>query len=249
MGNVSKKGTIGPMKQPLTRYNLSALALNQKANLQAWWKLQNSCSQHLLTTTFETHDNGGRPFRVEITHGSKEALESSKLGVYVDVKEVKVLQDMGDRKFVERENIHNVQKVFIGVDPDSLTFLGNSLLVRSYDKYIFIGTEIYEFSSPEPILFLCSPVGPNDVSYPVALSSTFIYFMVERIYVMKEELMQLARRDYRHVPLSPPSDWLWWCTNAYKLLMQYSANRFHASRLRTEKPLDKLSVLVKRDGE
>ncbi len=87
----------------------------------------------------------------------------------------------------------NVEKIFIGKSPVNATtkfsgghgkrFDGNSILLKLRDaiknQYVFIGATIYEFTTIEPIEKFYSTVGNNDVPYPVALSKSFVYFMLE----------------------------------------------------------------------
>lgn len=43
----------------------------------------------------------------------------------------------------------------------------------------------YEFTSAEPIDEYYSYIGSNDIVYPVAVSETYAYFMLEHVYVSK----------------------------------------------------------------
>ena len=66
-------------------------------------------------------------------------------------------------------------------------FTGNSILLKIGDKrYVFIGHTIYEFSTKDEITEYHSPVGNNDVPYPVAIGKNYVYFMIEDVYVAKE---------------------------------------------------------------
>lgn len=57
-------------------------------------------------------------------------------------------------------------------------FDGNSILLHLDDlRYVYIGSEIYEFTAKEEITKYYSPIGNNDVPYPVAISKNYIYFM------------------------------------------------------------------------
>ncbi len=42
-----------------------------------------------------------------------------------------------------------------------------------------LGSSIYQFETTEEILDFISPIGNNDVPYPVAYSENFIYFFIE----------------------------------------------------------------------
>ncbi|AEP15370.1 hypothetical protein EhV286 [Emiliania huxleyi virus 86] len=114
--------------------------------------------------TYFTHDNYGRPFMVKISGKTVDIYCERYSGVYDILKQYK-----------------NVAKIFIGKD-STLGYPGNSILIRisaSKNRYVFIGHDVYEFTSPEPITKYCSLVGNNDVPYPVALSKKYAYFMLE----------------------------------------------------------------------
>ena len=129
---------------------------------------------------FDVHDNGGRPFRVQIVSPT-------------EVKLFVRIEDDDEVKFKLIKTYKNVEKKFIGNSPmNEMTkfsggygpaFRGNSILLKLKSqspmlRYVFIGDQIYEFSTDEPILKYTSPVGNNDVPYPIAVSKNFVYFIV-----------------------------------------------------------------------
>ena len=87
--------------------------------------------------------------------------------------------DMDERSYVLfRENITPLG-VFVGSSPiNRMTIFsgghgewakGNSILLHlKANRYMFIGSTIYEFDSYEPIVRFVSPVGNSDVPYPYA---------------------------------------------------------------------------------
>ena len=130
---------------------------------------------------FDVHDNGGRPFRVQIVSPTEVKLF------------VRIENDDDQVKFKLIKTYKNVEKKFIGNSPvNEMTkfsggygpaFRGNSILLKLKSqspmfRYVFIGDYIYEFSTVEPILKYTSPVGNNDVPYPIAVSKNLVYFML-----------------------------------------------------------------------
>jgi len=168
------------------------------------------------------HDNGSRPFKVSLSKIIKIYKEEFDNGDYT--------RPRYDKEILE---ILNYKKIFIGLSPKNSStifsggygkeFDGNSILI--YDskfKYIYIGSEIYEFNILEndrknkiddvlssgfrtksniipseisryikeysdEIYNFVSPVGNNDVPYPYAVSSKYIYCLLEDKYFCKEE--------------------------------------------------------------
>lgn len=139
--------------------------------------------------TYEIHDNGGRPFFVNIQ------------GKNVVVERNMDTSDFKDSKFITiphpRKQVlaMKVDQIFIGkkspkggydgLKPSEAE--GNSILLKKGPKYIYIGSEIYEFT-PMPgdsIDAYFSDIGNNDVPYPYAVGKTHIYIMLDKVAVDK----------------------------------------------------------------
>lgn len=133
--------------------------------------------------SFETHDNGGRPFFVQVNKASSS----------VDVR------------VAQRDRRHSLRAlgVFVGrwcVDNYCGEHWGdgNSVLVHSADEvpgrhsYVFIGDKMYSFQTEDcdPILNYFSMVGNSDVPYPVALSDKRVYFMLDRVWVWRSDFRE-----------------------------------------------------------
>jgi hypothetical protein len=64
---------------------------------------------------------------------------------------------------------------------------GNSLLLRDGPKYIYIGSEIYQFQAikGDTIEKYYSDIGNSDVPYPYAIGKTHVYIMLDKIAIEK----------------------------------------------------------------
>jgi hypothetical protein len=139
--------------------------------------------------TYQIHDNGGRPFYVEI----------SGMNVSVWKNNSQEVEMNGKWKYVQLPPKHlfdvTANKIFVG-KPSSFAGYGglsakkaegNSILLAVGDKYVFIGSEIYEFS-PRPgdtIEKYFSDIGGSDVPHPYAVGNTHIYIMSYKCTVDK----------------------------------------------------------------
>jgi hypothetical protein len=135
------------------------------------------------------HDNGGRPFHVEI--------QGKKVSVYKNMDSYELVD--GKFKEIARPEKHvmdfTADEVFVGkkspkggydgLKPKEAE--GNSLLLRDASKYIYIGSEIYQFESikGDTIEKYYSDIGNSDVPYPYAVGNTHIYIMLDKVAVEK----------------------------------------------------------------
>ena len=67
---------------------------------------------------------------------------------------------------------------------------GNSILLKVNNQYIYIGPEIYSFTSIAPIKEYVSPVGNSGVPYPFAIDTQ------NNIYLMIEDVIMLNRNKF-----------------------------------------------------
>jgi len=133
---------------------------------------------------YDIHDNGGRPFRVFID--SENA--SKKVAIYKDVNIGTFKEEADYSKLIKQLT---VKEVFVGKSTGNAEgadhrpgeadfFKGNSILLHvSSNKYIHVGTTIYEFQMDDKVDQYFSMVGRNDVPYPVLLGTENVYFMLE----------------------------------------------------------------------
>ena len=125
-------------------------------------------------------DNGGTPFVVEITSTT----------VCVERH-----QTQGNKEIFETPYEH----VFLGEKgrlKDAIYQKGSSILVCIKENhYVYIGSEIYSFTTTEPILFYESPVGSSSVPYPYAVGKEYTYFMLDKEKV-PNELLDVKKDAY-----------------------------------------------------
>lgn len=83
---------------------------------------------------------------------------------------------------------YKIKRFIPGVAEDSKD-LGNSVLLDLGEgRYVFIRTNIYEFTTPQDeIMFCYSPFRASDVHYPVLVGEKYAYFMLHNEYVDKYE--------------------------------------------------------------
>jgi len=136
---------------------------------------------------FDTSWNGDSCFRVKVINNN-------------NVKVIKLKYD--DDKYVETdvEFDYNVENVYIGYSPKTKTTLyskgygivGSSILLHIKDNnYIWIGNEIYSFTSISKINYFVSPVGNNYVPYPYAYDNdNNIYLFTEHLILINSDAVQ-----------------------------------------------------------
>jgi len=152
-------------------------------------------------TTYYTHDNGGRPFLMYILEAQepREDRETQKVRIYKIPKETHyfVEDDISHDYYVELVAEYDAVNIFIGHSPlNDITkfsgghgprFDGNTNLLDLGDgKYVYVGEEIYEFTTDDRIIRYYSPVGNNDVPYSFAVGEKYVYFMADNAYISRE---------------------------------------------------------------
>ena len=159
-----------------------------------WVKV--SATRKIKGKHYDIHDNFGRPFRVVVSdHGAKD----KNVAIYKDVNAGTLKEETDYSKLVKELT---VKEVFVGKStgnakgadhrPDeSHLFVGNSILLHvSGNKYMHVGSTIYEFQMDDKVDHYFSMVGRNDVPYPVLLGTENVYFMLEgdHCYLPREML-------------------------------------------------------------
>ena len=142
-----------------------------------------------MVKSYKTHDNGGRPFRVEIQGNDVKVFKNMDDFEFVDGKVVeisrpeKLIQEFqADKIFVGKKSPGGG---YNGLTPKEAE--GNSILLQMGAKYIFIGHEIVEWTpvQGDMIEAYYSNIGNSDVPYPYAIGRTHVYIMLEKVSVEK----------------------------------------------------------------
>lgn len=137
----------------------------------------------MTTKTYYTHDNGGKPFKVDIlkkdvTVSSRINLDTYKKFVTYKPKKIFIGKDCPHPNDNNQENKHHQND-------------GNSILLYINNNiYIFIGDHICVFKSFEEIIEYKSPMNGSDVAYPYAIDKGgYVYLFIEdAIMSMNDEL-------------------------------------------------------------
>ena len=127
---------------------------------------------------YKIHDNGSRPFLVTIKNNNVQVYKLPD----EFYNERNMAYDRDYTKFVKE--FKNVNKVFIGKSQKS-SFDSNTILLQiSKNRYVYIGSIIYEFTADnDEIVEYFSYVGNSNVPYPVALGNNYVYFMLDKVYI------------------------------------------------------------------
>ena len=128
---------------------------------------------------YDIHDNGNRPFRIFI--------DGKKVAIYKDTNTnwdepanyTKLIKELTVKEVYVGKSTGNAEGADHG-QGEADFFKGNSILLHvSGNKYVHVGTSIYEFEMEDKVDQYFSMVGRNDVPYPVLLGTENVYFMLE----------------------------------------------------------------------
>lgn len=147
-----------------------------------------------MSTFYETHDNGGRPFKVEIREDNTVCLQMRWEDDF----------DAPQRIFIGKSPVNNMTKFSGGHGPD---FDGNSILLqmkrKPYDlpnefMYIYIGESVSSFKTTSPIVEYVSPVGNNDVPYPYAIDQEGMYYLITEGVIIEQVPKKYEKDPYEY---------------------------------------------------
>ena len=135
------------------------------------------------------HDNGGRPFKVEVSGKTVEIYK----GEYRKLADGKTI-DYDNMDYDRLIKKYTVKDVHVGksdcipaADGCGKDFIGNTILLSlPGKKYIHVGRDIYEFTMEDDLDVYYSLVGNNDVPYPILLGSKNVYFMLDYTYLPRD---------------------------------------------------------------
>ncbi len=151
-------------------------------------------------TTYTTHDNGGRPFKVVIDNNTSFPKITVFENDYEDEDEDENIDNTTILTNKEILSIMHPNQIFIGKSPKcemtifsggvGKEFDGNAILIRPDETldYIFVGSTIEKFKADSEILHFVSPVGNNDVPYTYAITANKIYLLLENIIISTFEM-------------------------------------------------------------
>jgi hypothetical protein len=142
---------------------------------------------------YYTLDNGGNPFKVEIS-------DDNIVTVYIQDSEESDIQEKNVYQQVPFKT-YKPEKIFIGKSilnkatkfsgaRDDPKFDGNSILLEINSKkleYIHIGAVIYSFKAYAKIKEYVSPVGNSSVPYPYAIDKNDNYYLVIEDVVLQHD--------------------------------------------------------------
>jgi hypothetical protein len=115
--------------------------------------------------------------------------------VYTNTNNVWIYDTVSKNLVVKLEN---VIKIFPGIAKDEddsedygPVYKGNSILVETNKPmhYVYIGHDIYSFTTKEKIIKYVSNIGNNMVPYPYAKTKTDTYLMLEKKIIPNKELI------------------------------------------------------------
>lgn len=155
---------------------------SRKANLP----IRNKTLKKSTLKSYNIYDNGGIPFIVKIK-------SPTLIDVYSNVN-----TETPYKLFTIRYN-----KLFIGDNllQDSHSakkgkYAGNSILVETgKNQYLYIGSEIYSFTTKDKILKFYSPLGNSAVPYPYAVGEELTYFLLDK-KTIPNDLLNLKMDGY-----------------------------------------------------
>jgi signal peptidase I len=199
------------------------------------------------------HDNGGRPFRVEI--------QGMKVSVYKNMDTYEIVK--GKFTTIENPEKHlmdfTATEIFVGkkspkggydgLKPKEAE--GNSILLRVGSKFVFIGHMIYEFQpmKGDTIEFFYSDIGNNDVPYPYAIGKKYIYILLEDHVAVQLDFFDLKNSIYEQYYMA--SHRIPMCLKGYDnsdLCKDKQAAKDRVAELKEKTKKFKVKVLQKRSS-
>jgi len=158
--NITKKGKDG-----------NYISKPDAKGIYKWIKVKENIKAYYI------HDNGARPYKVEVSDKSVEiysGIEYNELVKSLTVKEI----------YIGQSPCNN--NIYIS-DACGVFGKGNSILLHLNEKkYMYVGHEIYLFKIDDDVEAYYSVIGNNDVPYPVLLGTKYVYFMLDYEYIPRD---------------------------------------------------------------
>lgn len=194
------------------------------SNVMFLFVCHNNMRRTRRNSVFYTHDNGSRPFRVEILENQQQ---EGKEDVHVwKEPEFDVDAPPWDETF---NKLHpkpepdyrwvGVERVMVGKSEKNRTTLWGGghgpkfdgagfLLDLGERRYVFISNTIFEFTLPfagGPIVKFVGNVGNNDVPYMYAItnSNAYVLLNLDTMYVNMHPILAEMNGDYEGIHINP----------------------------------------------
>ena len=143
------------------------IVLANNSGIKKWIKLVSPVKK------YQVHWNGARPYLVIVAENTIIILKNN------------------DNKFDELViKIDKYTNLFVGINTNKFNgyykekFTGNSVLIEiKPTEYIFVGKDVYKFTTGTPITKYYSVMGNSNVPYPFAISEDKIYLMIENVHI------------------------------------------------------------------
>lgn len=140
------------------------------------------------------HDNGGRPFIVQITNDPTLHLR------------VFTTRQKTDGEFISHREVYNTDATCVFLDDETNVgfdprFYGNTILAEiASHRYVWIGNRgIREFTARAPIIQFTSPMGNSNVPYPWARDAVGDYYlMLDDVIIRDRDSNQLRSDPYSY---------------------------------------------------
>ena len=143
------------------------IVLSNDSGIKKWIELKSPINKYY------TDWNGAKPYLVIMASNTIIILKPNN----------KIIHDVYDKLVYK---INKYKNIFIGTNTNKFggyyvdKFKGNSILIETnVNEYIFIGKDIYKFTTTTPIKTYYSIMGNSSVPYPFAVSDDKIYLMIE----------------------------------------------------------------------
>lgn len=139
------------------------------------------------TKTYLIHDNGARPYKVEVSGKNVEIYKGEYRKINGKLDYDNMDYDNLIKKITVKDILIGKSDCIPAADGCGAAFTGNTILLHvSGKKYIHVGRDIYEFTIDDEVDAYYSLIGNNDVPYPVLLGTKNVYFMLDYSYYPRE---------------------------------------------------------------
>ena len=193
-------------------YDLNKIILEK--NNTEYEQIKNK--MHYDTNSYYTHDNGGRPFLVYIEPYNGFTTPIHIYEINTDKYYVRESDEGNDNKWMYTNLVktYNAINVWMGNEYnydhigtydeilcvwEHKFAIGNSIIIQTNNLYVFIGDIVREFELAygDTVEYYYSPVGQNDVPYPVIIGKDNVYFLLgsDFVYIPINEFNPFTKKE------------------------------------------------------